>query len=86
MFDKKTPSIVHGLRGLSYLQVDVRGTTRATSRKHQTDAGTPGIALQRGFLRVRQRGDYQGKGRQQGRGPSRFLVRCHRGKDRRSWR
>jgi acetylornithine deacetylase/succinyl-diaminopimelate desuccinylase-like protein len=28
MFDKKTPSIVHGLRGLSYLQVDVRGTTR----------------------------------------------------------
>ena len=28
MFDKKTPSIVHGLRGLSYLQVDVRGTAR----------------------------------------------------------
>lgn len=28
MFDKKTPSIVHGLRGLSYLQVDVRGTSR----------------------------------------------------------
>ncbi len=28
MFDKKTPSIVHGLRGLSYIQVDVRGTAR----------------------------------------------------------
>ena len=28
MFDKKTPSIVHGLRGLSYLQVDVRGSAR----------------------------------------------------------
>jgi acetylornithine deacetylase/succinyl-diaminopimelate desuccinylase-like protein len=28
MFDKKTPSIVHGLRGLSYFQVDVRGTSR----------------------------------------------------------
>jgi acetylornithine deacetylase/succinyl-diaminopimelate desuccinylase-like protein len=28
MFDKKTPSIVHGLRGLSYIQVDVRGTSR----------------------------------------------------------
>jgi acetylornithine deacetylase/succinyl-diaminopimelate desuccinylase-like protein len=28
MFDKKTPSIVHGLRGLSYLQLDVRGTSR----------------------------------------------------------
>jgi len=28
MFDKKTPSIVHGLRGLSYLQLDVRGTAR----------------------------------------------------------
>ena len=28
MFDKKIPSIVHGLRGLSYLQVDVRGTAR----------------------------------------------------------
>ena len=28
MFDKKVPSIVHGLRGLSYLQVDVRGTAR----------------------------------------------------------
>jgi acetylornithine deacetylase/succinyl-diaminopimelate desuccinylase-like protein len=28
MFDKKVPSIVHGLRGLSYMQVDVRGTAR----------------------------------------------------------
>src|SRR4029077_19711451 len=28
MFDKKTPSIVHGLRGLSYIQVDLRGTAR----------------------------------------------------------
>ena len=28
MFDKKTPSIVHGLRGLSYMQIDVRGTAR----------------------------------------------------------
>lgn len=28
MFDKKTPSIVHGLRGLTYLQVDVRGSSR----------------------------------------------------------
>ena len=28
MFDRKVPSIVHGLRGLTYLQVDVRGTTR----------------------------------------------------------
>ncbi len=28
MFDRKTPSIVHGLRGLSYIQVDVRGTAR----------------------------------------------------------
>ncbi|HZN55604.1 MAG TPA: dipeptidase [Candidatus Polarisedimenticolaceae bacterium] len=28
MFDKKTPSIVHGLRGLSYIQIDVRGTAR----------------------------------------------------------
>lgn len=26
MFDKKTPSITHGLRGLSYAQIDVRGT------------------------------------------------------------
>jgi acetylornithine deacetylase/succinyl-diaminopimelate desuccinylase-like protein len=28
MFDKKTPSITHGLRGLSYVQIDVRGTAR----------------------------------------------------------
>ena len=28
MFDKKTPSIVRGLRGLSYFQIDVRGTSR----------------------------------------------------------
>ena len=28
MFDEKTPSIVHGLRGLSYLQIDVQGTSR----------------------------------------------------------
>jgi acetylornithine deacetylase/succinyl-diaminopimelate desuccinylase-like protein len=28
MFDKKIPSIVHGLRGLTYMQVDVRGTNR----------------------------------------------------------
>ena len=28
MFDKKTPSIVRGLRGLSYFQIDVRGTRR----------------------------------------------------------
>jgi acetylornithine deacetylase/succinyl-diaminopimelate desuccinylase-like protein len=28
MFDKKTPSIVRGLRGLSYFQIDVRGTKR----------------------------------------------------------
>ncbi len=28
MFDKKLPSIVHGLRGLCYIQVDVRGTAR----------------------------------------------------------
>ena len=28
MVDKKTPSITHGLRGLSYCQIDVRGTSR----------------------------------------------------------
>jgi len=28
LFDKKTPSITHGLRGLSYAQIDVRGTSR----------------------------------------------------------
>jgi acetylornithine deacetylase/succinyl-diaminopimelate desuccinylase-like protein len=28
MFDKVTPSITHGLRGLSYVQIDVRGTAR----------------------------------------------------------
>ena len=28
MLDKKTPSITHGLRGLSYCQIDVRGTSR----------------------------------------------------------